>query len=66
LKGVTLPEVVRTYETMIQGPGGTRAVIQIRGSRFRDFGWARKAGATQVEQPEDFHRLMGRQRYQGL
>lgn len=66
LKTITLPEVVRSYETMVLGPGGTRAVIQVQGSRFSDFGWARKTGAALVEQPEDFHRLMGLQRYQGL
>ena len=66
LKTITLPEVVRAYETMVLGPGGTRAVIQVQGSRFSDFGWARKTGAALVKQPEDFHRLMGLQRYQGL
>jgi protease-3 len=66
LKRTTLPEVVRAYETMVLGPGGTRALIQIQGTRFNDFGWARKTGAEQVEQPQDFHRLMGLQRYQGL
>jgi protease-3 len=66
LKKATLPEVVRSFETLVLGLGGTRALIQIQGSRFDDFGWARKPGAAQVEQPEDFHKLMGLQRYQGL
>jgi protease-3 len=66
VKHATLAEVVRAYETMVLGPGGTRALIQIQGSRFGDFGWARKIGATQVAQPEDFHRLMGVQSYRGL
>lgn len=66
LKQITLPEVVRAYETMVIGPGGTRALIQIQGSRFSDFGWARKPDARPVKEPEDFHKLMGLQRYQGL
>ena len=66
LKRTTLPEIIRTYETMVMGPGGTRALIQIQGSRFDDFGWARKTGAEQVAEPVDFHRLMGVQRYRGL
>jgi len=66
LKSTTLSEIIRTYETMVMGPGGTQALIQIQGSRFDDFGWARKMDAVPVEQPEDFHKLMGLQRYQGL
>ena len=66
VEGTTLPEVVRAYETMVLGPGGTRALIQIQGSRFDDFGWARKTGATILAEPAEFHRLMGRQSYQGL
>ena len=66
LKKATLPEVVRSYETLVLGPGGTRALIQIQGSRFGEFGWARKAGAAQVAEPVEFHRLMGVQRYRGL
>jgi protease-3 len=66
LQTTELSEVVRAYETMVLGPGGTRVLIQIQGSRFDDFGWARKTGATILAQPEEFHKLMGRQRYQGL
>jgi protease-3 len=66
LGAVTLPEVVRAYETLVLGPGGTRAVIQIQGTRFADLGWAEKRGAVLTPQPEDFHRLMGVQRYRGL
>lgn len=61
-----LPEVVRAYETLVMGPGGTRVLIQIQGSRFRDLGWAEKKGAAPIPRPEDFHRLMGAQRYRGL
>lgn len=61
-----LAEVVRTYETLVMGPGGTRALIQIQGSRFTDFGWANKPGAVQTPTPEEFHKLMGTQRYRGL
>ncbi len=63
---VVLPEVVRTYETLVLGPGGTRVLIQIQGSRFADMGWAEKSGAVQIPEPEEFHRLMGVQRYRGL
>lgn len=63
---VALPEVVRAYETLVMGPGGTRVLIQIQGTRFRDLGWADKPGAVQTPQPGDFHRLMGMQRYRGL
>jgi protease-3 len=63
---VALPEVVRAYETLVLGPGGTRVLIQIQGTRFRDLGWADKPGAVQTPQPGDFHRLMGMQRYRGL
>lgn len=66
LEKTTLSEVVRAYETIVLGPGGTRALIQIQGSRFDDFGWARKKNAAEVAQPEEFHRLMGRQIYRGL
>lgn len=66
LENATLAEVVRAYETLVLGPGGTRAMIQIQGSRFEEFGWARKKNAAEVAQPEDFHRLMGLQRYKGL
>ena len=66
LETTTLPEVVRTFETIVLGPGGTRALIQIQGSRFGEFGWARKKNAAEVAQPEEFHRLMGRQLYRGL
>lgn len=66
LKRTTLTEVVRSYETMVLGPGGTRALIQIQGSRFGEFGWARKPGAAQVAESMEFHRLMGVQRYRGL
>lgn len=66
LEKTTLPEVLRAYETIVLGPGGTRALIQIQGSRFDEFGWARKKNATEVARPEEFHRLMGLQRYQGL
>ena len=66
LGAVTLPEVVRAYETLVLGPGGTRAVIQIQGTRFEEFGWAEKRGAALTPQFEDFHRLMGVQRYRGL
>jgi protease-3 len=66
LGAVTLPEVVRAYETLVLGPGGTRVVIQIQGTRFEDFGWAEKRGAVLTPQFEDFHRLMGVQRYRGL
>ena len=66
MEAVTLPEVVRAYETLVLGPGGTRAVIQIQGTRFEDFGWAEKRGASLTQQFEDFHRLMGVQRYRGL
>ena len=66
LKRTTLAEVVRAFETMVMGPGGTRALVQIQGSRFADFGWARKKDAAQVAEPADFHRLMGTQRYRGL
>jgi protease-3 len=66
LEKTTLAEVVRTYETIILGPGGTRALIQIQGSRFEEFGWARKKNAVEVARPEEFHRIMGLQRYQGL
>jgi protease-3 len=51
---------------MVLGPGGTRVLIQIQGSRFDDFGWTREQGAVTVAKPEDYHRLMGVQRYQGL
>jgi protease-3 len=63
---VALPEVVRAYETLVLGPGGTRVLIQIQGTRFRDLGWTDKPGAVQTPQPGDFHRLMGMQRYRGL
>jgi len=66
LEQATLPEVLRAYETIVIGPGGTRALIQIQGSRFGEFGWARKKNAAVVAQPEEFHSLMGLQRYQGL
>jgi protease-3 len=66
LRRATLPGVVRAYETLVLGPGGTRVLIQIQGSRYRDRGWAAKPGAVQTPQPEDFHRLMGAQRYRGL
>jgi len=66
MEKTTLPEVLRAYEAIVLGPGGTRALIQIQGSRFGEFGWARKKNATEVAQPEEFHRLMGLQRYQGL
>lgn len=66
LEEATLAEVVRAYETLVLGPGGTRALIQIQGSRFGEFGWARKKNAAEITQPEDFHRLMGLQRYKGL
>ena len=66
LEGTTLAEVVRAYETLVLGPGGTRALIQIQGSRFGEFGWASKRNAARIGQPEEFHRLMGLQRYRGL
>ena len=66
LQTTDLSDVVRAYETMVLGPGGTRVLIQIQGSRFDDFGWTRKQGAVTVAKPEDYHRLMGVQRYQGL
>jgi protease-3 len=61
-----LREVVRAYETLVLGPGGTRVLVQIQGSRFRDLGWADKKGAVQTPRFEDFHRVMGVQRYWGL
>jgi protease-3 len=61
-----LAEVVRAFETMVLGPGGTRALVQIQGTRFRDQGWAEASRAVQTPQPQDFHRLMGVQRYRGL
>ncbi|WP_028576280.1 pitrilysin [Desulfomicrobium escambiense] len=61
-----LREVVRAYETLVLGPGGTRVLVQIQGSRFRDLGWADKKGAVQTPRFEEFHRVMGAQRYRGL
>ena len=61
-----LREVVRAYEPLVLGPGGTRVLIQIQGSRFRDQGWAVRHGAVQTPGFEDFHRLVGVQRYRGL
>jgi protease-3 len=66
VRAATLADVVRAYETLVLGPGGTRAIIQIQGTRFGDQGWAPKKGAALTPQPEDFHRLMGVQRYRGL
>jgi len=62
----TLAEVVRSYETLVMGPAGTRAVIQIQGTRFADLGWAGKPGAVQIKAPGDFHDLVGVQQYRGL
>lgn len=62
----TLGEVVRAYETLVLGPGGTRVLVQIQGSRFSELGWAEKKGAVQTPRFEDFHRVMGMQRYRGL
>ena len=61
-----LAEGVRAFETMVLGPGGTRALVQIQGTRFRDQGWAETPRAVQTPAPQDFHRLMGVQRYRGL
>lgn len=61
-----LLEAVRAYETLVLGPGGTRVLIQIQGSRFRDLGWAARHGAVLTPGFEDFHRLVGVQRYRGL
>ncbi len=62
----SLAEAVRLYETLILGPGGTRVLIQVQGTRFKDLGWAEKPGAAQIAEPEAFHKLMGEQRYRGL
>lgn len=66
LHEVSLAEVVRQFERVVLGPGGTRALLQVHGSRFLDHGWAEKPGAEQIPEPATFHRLMGVQRYRGL
>ena len=66
LERLTLPEVVRTYETLVLGRAGTRVLVQVQGTRYATQGWAEKPGAVQIRQPEDFHRMMGVQEYQGL
>ncbi len=62
----SLAEVVRRYETLVAGPGGTRVRVQVQGTRFASFGWAKKSGAVQTPGSDAFHRLMGEQRYRGL
>ncbi len=66
LQRTTLEQVTRVYETLVLGPGGTRALIQVQGTRFTTLGWAEKRGAVQTPDPEAFHKLMGVQRYRGL
>ena len=34
VRAATLADVVRAYETLVLGPGGTRAIIQIQGTRL--------------------------------
>lgn len=62
----SLAEVVRAYETLVLGPAGTRVMIQVQGTRFKDLGWAEKKGAAPISRPDEFHALMGVQRYRGL
>lgn len=66
LKRATLEQVVRAYETLVLGPAGARALIQVQGTRFEAQGWAERRGAVQTSEPEAFHKLMGVQRYRGL
>ena len=66
LQQTSLAQVIRAYETLVLGPGGTRVLIQVQGTRFTTLGWAEKRGAVQTPQPAAFHQLMGVQRYRGL
>lgn len=66
LESMDLAEVVRAYETLVLGPGGTRLRVQVRGSRFAESGWAEDASAVRIGDPEALHALLGVQRYRGL
>lgn len=65
VEGVTLAEVIRAYEVLVLGPGSTRVMVQVQGSRFSDT-WVDPAGSKRISRPADFHSLMGVQQYQGL
>lgn len=66
LQQVTLPQVVRTYETLVLGRLGTQVIIQVQGTRHAHLEWAENTLAVPITAPQDFHQLVDVQRYRGL
>lgn len=66
LQQVTLPQVVRTYETLVLGRLGTQVTIEVQGARHGHQPWIQNPWALTITSPQDFHELVDVQRYRGL